>query len=169
MSAIEQIRALYGYNEWANGHVLEAASRLDDAGLRQELGASFGSVHGNLTHMLFAQKLWLSRWTGERSLSPSGETDLAALGHDLAASSEALRAYVAALSEEELGSELAYTDTQGSRQRATLWHTLLQVANHGTHHRAETALLLTALGHPPRQLDFMFFQLENAGGPPRLT
>jgi uncharacterized damage-inducible protein DinB len=46
---------------------------------------------------------------------------------------------------------------------------MLHLVNHGTHHRAETALLLTALGKPPRQLDYVFYELEREGGPPRLA
>lgn len=30
-------------------------------------------------------------------------------------------------------------------------------------------MLLTSLGHAPRQLDYIFFELERAGAPPRLT
>jgi uncharacterized damage-inducible protein DinB len=169
MNAIDQIRALYEYNEWANGHVLAAARRADTDDLQRELGASFGSVQGNLTHMLFAQRLWLSRWTGEPAPTPSSDDSFETLGRDLAASDAALCAYVDALPDADLNRHLDYTDTQGNRQRATLWHALLHVANHGTHHRAEVALLLTALGQPPRQLDFAFFVLEKAGAPPRLT
>ena len=62
-----------------------------------------------------------------------------------------------------------YRDTRGERQEVALWKAMLQIANHGTHHRAETALLLTALGKPPRQLDYVFFELERAGGKARLT
>ena len=62
-----------------------------------------------------------------------------------------------------------YRDTRGERQEVALWKAMLQVANHGTHHRAETALLLTALGKAPRQLDYGFYELERAGAPPRLT
>lgn len=29
-------------------------------------------------------------------------------------------------------------------------------------------MLLTSLGKPPRQLDYIFFELERAGGRPRL-
>ena len=45
---------------------------------------------------------------------------------------------------------------------------MLHVVNHGTHHRAEAAMLLTSLGHGPRQLDYVFYEIELAGGEPRL-
>lgn len=30
MSGLAQIKALYAYNEWADGHVMDAASKLTD-------------------------------------------------------------------------------------------------------------------------------------------
>ena len=73
------------------------------------------------------------------------------------------------MDEDDLSRVLSYVDTQGHAQQHELGPALLHLVNHGTHHRAETALLLTSLGHAPRQLDYLFFELERAGGPPRLT
>jgi uncharacterized damage-inducible protein DinB len=169
MNGLEQIRALCAYNQWANGHVLDAAARLDAEDFARDLGASFGSVRGNLAHIAGAQDLWLSRWTNAAPAAISSEESMETLRRELEQSDVAVRAFVDALTEEELGRQLSYTDTKGNRRQAILWQTLLHVANHGTHHRAEAALLLTALGQPPRQLDFVFFELERAGAPPRLT
>jgi uncharacterized damage-inducible protein DinB len=168
MSGLEQLRALYAYNEWANKHVLDAAAQLDAEDFARDLGASFGSVQGNLSHMLGAQTLWLSRWIGATPTTATGDS-IDALRGGLELVDGALRSFIDGLSDDDLQRSLPYTDTRGEKQQAILWHTLLHVANHGTHHRAEVALLLTALGRPPRQLDFVFFQLELAGGAPRLT
>ena len=64
MQAVEQVRSLYAYNAWANSQVLDAAAALSEDERSSELGASFGSVEGNLWHLLSAQSVWLSRWTG---------------------------------------------------------------------------------------------------------
>jgi uncharacterized damage-inducible protein DinB len=171
MSGLDQIRAVYGYNEWANGHVLDAASSLSEDDLARELGASFDSVAGNLSHIVFAQALWLSRWRGEPFVPPPGPERgraLDTLRESFAASHDGLRAFVSSLTEDGLSREFSYVDTQGQRQRRVLWQAMLQVANHGTHHRAETAMALTTLGHPPRQLDYIFYEIERAGGAPRL-
>jgi uncharacterized damage-inducible protein DinB len=172
MDALEPLRTLYDYNVWADDHVLDAAAALTKDELSREMGASFGSVRGNLEHIALAQALWLSRWTGERPQALDqlgGEPDLDALRAALAALHGSERAFVAGLSSADLIRELAYVDTQGNPQRRPLWQSLLQVVNHGTHHRAEIALVLTSFGKPPRQLDYLFFEIERAGGAPRLT
>lgn len=172
MSGLEQIRALFAYNEWANGHVLDAASQVDEDALARKLGASFDSIAGNLTHAVGAQNIWLSRWTNR----PLAQAPPHAAGHIIESlrraydeSHAGLRAFLESLNEAGLERSFDYVDTQGNAQSRVLWQTMLHTVNHGTHHRAETAMMLTELGKPPRQLDYLFYELERAGGPPRLS
>jgi uncharacterized damage-inducible protein DinB len=172
VSALGLIRALYGYNEWATGHVLDAASPLSEDELDRKLGASFDSVRGNLSHVAGAQIIWLSRWTGTKSDALPllrGQAPFADVRKAFDTSHRELREFVTTLTDEALEGTARYRDTRGENQHNVLWKLMLQVANHGTHHRAETALLLTALGHAPRQLDYVFYEIERAGGAPRLS
>jgi uncharacterized damage-inducible protein DinB len=97
------------------------------------------------------------------------DTGIAALRQAYEASHARLRTLVESLADESLDRVFEDVDTQGNAQRGLLGITMLHVVNHGTHHRAETAMMLTMLGKPPRQLDYGFFELERAGRPPRLT
>jgi uncharacterized damage-inducible protein DinB len=172
MSRLDLIRSLYEYNEWANGHVLDTAAQLSDDDLDKKLGASFDSVRGNLTHTVGAQIVWLGRWTGEQSDAFALLRDgapMADLKQAFDISHGALHSFVESLSEGALEGRVPYKDSRREEQEGPLWRLMLQVANHGTHHRAETALILTALGTPPRQLDYLFFEIERAGGTPRLV
>jgi uncharacterized damage-inducible protein DinB len=172
VSGLTQVRALYDYSAWADGHVLDAAARVSEEDLARDLGASFGSVEGNLRHVLSAQNTWLARWT-QTAPAPGPElppgSAVASLRRAYEDSHAAVRRYLSALSEGDLAGELRYTDMRGNDQNPILWKVLLHVANHGTHHRAESAMLLTSLGSAPRQLDYVFFEIERAGGAPRLT
>ena len=170
MADLTYIQSLYGYNAWANGHLLDAAASLSQADLAKELGASFGSVEGNLLHVLWAQGTWLQRFAGgdDPDVPRSGAgTDT--IREAYTTSNDALRDYVGSLRETDLANTLSYTDTLGNSYAPPLWQPLVHLVNHGTHHRAECAMLLTSLGSPPRQLDYIFFELERAGAPPRLT
>lgn len=171
-SGLRQIRALVAYNAWANGHILDAASGLSQDELERKLRASFDSVQGNLWHVLSAQTVWLQRFTGvPTGQLPPAEPGLTleAIGKAYEDSQRAYGEFVESLTDDDLDRAFSYTDTQGVAQERVLWQTMLHVVNHGTHHRAETAMLLTSLGHPPRQLDYVFYEIELAGGAPRLT
>ena len=54
MSAPDYLHNLYAYNEWANRRVLDAASRVEDARLRQDIGAGSGSMLDALRHTVGA-------------------------------------------------------------------------------------------------------------------
>jgi uncharacterized damage-inducible protein DinB len=165
MSALEQIRALYGYNEWANNHILQAASGLSEEELGRDMGASFGSVQGNLAHTLDVQVLWLARWTGTARVEmpePEEGQRLGAIREAYATSHETLQRFVGSLGEGDIARVISYVDIRGNAQERPLWQVMLHLVNHGTHHRAETAMLLTSLGKPLRQLDYVYFELERA-------
>ena len=165
MGALQQIQALYEYNEWANDHVLEAASGLSEEELDRKLGASFESVQGNLAHTLGAQVVWLARWTGSgRAKMPELDEvrTLDAIIEGYASSHEELRRFVGSLGEGDIARAISYVDTRGNAYERPLGPLMTHVVNHGTHHRAETAMALTALGKPPRQLDYLYFELERA-------
>ena len=165
MTALEQIRSLYEYNEWANNHILDASSELGEEELRRSQGASFDSIRGNVAHTVGAQIIWLGRWSGERSEALAllgGDPSLDDIRRSYEMSHDELRRFVESLNEKELGRTVPYRDRQGTLREMVLWKSMLTVVNHGTHHRAETAMALTALGKPPGQLDYVFFELERA-------
>src|SRR6185369_8444767 len=60
-----------GYNRWMNSRIYTAAARLSDAERKRDLGAFFKSIHGTLNHLLLADRVWLGRFTGDRTLSQS--------------------------------------------------------------------------------------------------
>jgi len=165
MTALEQIRSLYEYNEWADNHILDASSELSEEELKRSQGASFDSIRGNLAHTVGAQIIWLGRWSGQKSealaLLGSGP-GLEPVRRAYEMSHDEQKRFVESLDEQELGRTVPYRDSQGNEQEGVLWKLMIQVVNHGTHHRAETAMALTALGKPPRQLDYLFFEQERA-------
>ena len=164
MSKLEMIRSLYDYNEWANNHVLEAASRLSEDELSRKQGASFESVEGNLAHIVGAQVVWLSRWTSGSNPQPVAEFQkmrgLPAVRSMFERSHAGLRAFLESLTEQRLGEVLAYRDSRGNPYERVMWQLMTHVVNHGTHHRAETAMAMAALGKPMRELDYVFFEIE---------
>ncbi len=167
MSKLDLISALYEYNEWANNHVLDAAARLTGEEFSRKQGASFESVEGNLAHIVGAQIIWLQRWTGGSNPKPVLEFQqmrgLPSIREAFEKSHSELRSFLASLTEERLEQVLAYRDSAGNPYERVMWQLLTHVVNHGTHHRAETAMAMGLLGKPMRELDYSYFELERAG------
>jgi uncharacterized damage-inducible protein DinB len=74
-----------------------------------------------------------------------------------------LSSFIESLSDERLERALTYRDSAGNPYERVLWQLMVHVVNHGTHHRAETAMAMAGLGKPMRELDYSYFELERAG------
>ncbi len=156
------ITLLFDYNDWANERILSAAAGLsDDQYTAVTPGLSHGSVRATLVHALAAERIWRQRCL--EGLSPTTllrEADcptFAALRALWAEEEAARRAGLARLSDEALGGRIAYRTTGGTPQENTLWQLLVHLVNHGTQHRAEAAVALTAFGHSPGDVDLIVY------------
>jgi uncharacterized damage-inducible protein DinB len=151
---------LYDYAVWANDRVLAAAERLTPEQWTQSLGHSFDSVHATMVHVLSSEHLWLTRWQGvslRERIRPGQLPDVAAVRARWAEVARDLRAFLATAEWERV---IGYTTLDGQPSAYPLWQMYLQVINHGTHHRAEAASMLTALGQAPEPLDLIIFFRE---------
>jgi uncharacterized damage-inducible protein DinB len=50
-----------------------------------------------------------------------------------------------------------YQDMRGNTWTNPIWHLVLHVVNHGTHHRGQAAGFLRAMGHVPPVLDLIAY------------
>jgi uncharacterized damage-inducible protein DinB len=163
MSKLELIRDFYEYNEWANRHLLKVAAGLGDDNVVYSPGASLAGVVSTMAHVAAAQINWLERWRGGVNRISTAELASAMWALDdvrapFDRSHAGLREYIASLTDADLDRPLAYKDSRGTANERPLWQLMTHVANHGTYHRGEAAAALTALGHSPGDLDFVFWE-----------
>jgi uncharacterized damage-inducible protein DinB len=118
-----------------------------------------------LVHSLAAEVAWRRRWQGDSPTALLNEADLptfAALAERWEQEAQALSAFVASLTDEDLHRTVRYKTTKGAPMENILWHLMAHVVNHGTQHRSEAAMLLTGYGHSPGDLDLIVFFREGA-------
>jgi uncharacterized damage-inducible protein DinB len=159
---LHNIRTLYEYHYWATARLLDTVARApEDAFLNASLGMA--NLRDTLVHTMSAEWNWRSRWQGvspTQMLDPAGFPTLAALRERWQTEERQMRAFLSELTDERLQQRIAYNTTDGTPYSNLLWIMMLQVANHGTQHRSELALLLTELGHSPGNLDFIVYVRE---------
>jgi uncharacterized damage-inducible protein DinB len=160
---IQDILTLYDYNYWANDRILGAAAKISP----EQWGATstfpYGSLHSTLLHMIDTEFGWRMRCqynqaTPELSVADLPGLDVLKLRWD--EEETAMRAYLAAMHDDDLEALVRYTTDSGEKRERVLWHCLLHVVNHGTQHRSEAAALLTEYGSSPGDLDFTVFLNE---------
>jgi len=161
------VRTLARYNAWQSESLLTAASALDDAARRQDRGAFFGSIHGTLCHLLWADRMWLSRFAGtpKPTLRIHESAALVADWTDLVAQRRAFDGTIATwareLSPEWLAGDQVWfsgaTQREMRKPRALL---VVHLFNHQTHHRGQVHAMLTAAGARPDDTDLMLLEPE---------
>jgi len=65
--------------------------------------------------------------------------------------------FINELDEMQLNESIKYTGLSGKEYEKILWQILLQLINHGTHHRSEIATKLTELGNSAGDFDFIIY------------
>lgn len=158
---IDDLNTLYDYNYWARDQILDAATNLPDQLITAPTALYYGSLLGNMIHILNAEWIWRLRC--QEGLSPTsfslGEkiTDLESL--ELASKEEEalMRAFLASMQDKDLSKPVYYKRMKGQEQMNLLWHILVHIVNHGTQHRAEGAAALTEYGQSPGDIDFIIY------------
>jgi uncharacterized damage-inducible protein DinB len=162
---LQAIRELYAYTRWADERILAAATALPSAELDRDLGGSFGGVLGTMTHVMWADWVWLERWKGA---SPGGPPDDVATLDEVRARWTAIRderdEFLRALDEEALERVIAYRNTRGEAFEGVLWRLLLHAVNHATYHRGQILTYLRQLGRPGVATDLVAWQRQVAAG-----
>ena len=156
----EAVQTLYRYNTWANLRILDTAAHLSREQIVTACGASFDSVRDTLVHTMSGQWIYLERWQGRSpsaGLDPRDSPDVASIRARWDGIERETQAFVARLSEPDLGRVIEYTNTKGERWAYPLWQQMIHQVNHATQHRSEAAVMLTQFGFSPGWLDFLYF------------
>ena len=156
----DDIRLLFAYNAWANNRIFDALARLPEEDYRRDLKSSHGGIHGALTHIVGAEKVWFSRWTGKTEAALLKPVEVQSL-QDLRAIWEKVAAgtakYAGRLTEEMMEEDFEYTNTRGERFKHPLLHSLLHVVNHSSYHRGQITSMMRQVGTEPVNTDLIMF------------
>lgn len=150
------------YNAWMNAKLYDAAATLSPQDLALDRGAFFGSIIGTLNHIVVGDTVWLKRFASHPAQPATLEVvrllptpaalnellfaDLAALRQRRSLLDEAISAWAAALTADDLARPLHYTNMAGVAQSKPLDSLLLHFFNHQTHHRGQATTLLAQAG-----------------------
>ena len=81
---VGDIQTLYGYHYWANGRILDTATRITPAQFVAPAPVPWISLRGTLVHLIWVEHAWLARWEGETPIQRVHDDDRATLAGVLA-------------------------------------------------------------------------------------
>ena len=162
---LPDILTLYDYNYWATHRILAASAQVSADQFVAPTAHCFGTLRGTLVHTLGGELAWRMLYQ-QGTLAYFGllaEADFPTvdrLVQQWQAEEQAMRGYLAGLTDADLVDSIRYTTLEGDHRVRLLWHCLFHVVNHGTQHRSEAAAILTGYGYSPGELDFTAFLNE---------
>jgi uncharacterized damage-inducible protein DinB len=154
------VRTMAAYNAEMNRRIHAAARRLPETERRLPRGAFWGSIHGTLCHLLWGDRIWMSRFDGwdkptvSQKDSPTliddfGELESARIDADARISSWAER-----VSEEWLAQAQVWFSLSVNRElRQPRSLLVTHFFNHQTHHRGQAHAMITACGEKTGDTD----------------
>jgi len=154
----ETAQELQKYNTWANMRLLDAVACLDAEQFTRALGGSFPSAQTTLTHMIWAEWVWLERWhdrSPKELFAPEEFPSVADLRVRWSPIQAGQQALVAALTPERLQRVGRYTNRKGETWEYALWRQIHHLFNHSTYHRGQVTNMLRLLGAEPSPTDFL--------------
>jgi uncharacterized damage-inducible protein DinB len=160
MDILTHYSAMARYNRWMNESLYTHAAALTDEQRKRDVGAFFGSLFSTLDHILFADKVWLSRFGACAPPKPQFpknrlHDDFDALLADRRATDDAVDHFVASLTVDAIDQEMSYANLRGDPWAHPKWWAVSHFLNHGVHHRGQATTILMQLGVDPGVTDLL--------------
>jgi uncharacterized damage-inducible protein DinB len=154
------VETMAAYNAEMNRRLYGAAQRLSDHERRLPRGAFWESIHGTLCHILWGDRMWMSRFDGWEKPAVAIK-DSATLFADFdelqkarVEADEKISAWAARVSESWLaGDQIWFSAAAGREMRAQRGFLVTHFFNHQTHHRGQAHALITAAGEKTGDTD----------------
>jgi uncharacterized damage-inducible protein DinB len=142
------------YNAWQNNQLMDVVKVMDQVELDLDRGAFFGSIQATLSHVLWADTLWMSRL--DAGSAPPDCSGAQALGRwpdktgwatDRFRMDGRIRIWADGLRHVDLSGTLTWTYSYEDKQvTEPLGFAITHFFNHQTHHRGQVHAMLSAAG-----------------------
>ena len=148
------VRMMARYNAWQNRQLSPIVEVMDEAELTADRGAFFGSIFATLNHLLWADRMWMSRFSRGVDAPEGGITGSVEITPTIDVwSAERFRLdgriklWAEDLNTVALRGDLSwYSGAAGREVRKRLALCVTHFFNHQTHHRGQIHAMLTASG-----------------------
>lgn len=150
----EYCRMMARYNAWQNRQLLQALERVPLDVLREDQGAFFGSILGTLNHLLWGDRIWMSRFDSSVEKPGGGIPQSADLCPTIAAWGGArfyldgkISFWAQSLKSVQLLGRLEwYSGAVKAQISKPVAACVAHMFNHQTHHRGQVHAMMTRAG-----------------------
>jgi len=156
------VRTMATYNAAMNARLYDAAARLSDDVRRADRGAFWRSVHGTLSHLVWADHIWMSRFDGWEKPSVV-QKESGGMFADFEGLRAARQEADARIKDWASRVDAAWTSgnitwksgTSGMEMTMPAGYLVMHFFNHQTHHRGQAHALITGAGEKTGDTDLL--------------
>jgi uncharacterized damage-inducible protein DinB len=151
---------LFNFNRWANNKIIDLSRTIDNELFTHQIRSSYPSIRDTLTHILWAEKLWLRRWQGESpkfSFNPGDFPTINAIRTEWQDIEKSQLIFMESLRERDINRKISYENQKGELWEYPLWQMMCHDFNHSTYHRGQIATVFRQLDFPPVTTDFLVY------------
>ncbi|MFJ9464020.1 DinB family protein [Viridibacillus arvi] len=151
---MKTIQKMYEHLNWANQRILETL---------QSIGDENQDVFRLFSHILLAEKVWITRLQGLDSSMDSSrlpiwsDVDIEVCTELVIQNEESLTTFLTNLANTDLDKLISYTNSKGKEFKNSVRDVLTHIALHGQYHRGQINSRLRAEGIEPVNIDFITF------------
>lgn len=163
------VQTMARYNAWQNRSLFGAADGLANSERLEDRGAFFGSIHATLSHLLWGDRIWMSRFSdidppqGGIAESKDLYRDWGDLHVARGQLDHVIVGWANDVSRDWLSGELTWFSGAAEREvTRPVAQLVMHFFNHQTHHRGQVHAMLTAAG--ARSDDTDLFMMPDSPG-----
>lgn len=145
----EYFVTLFDYDRFTNLLIVDQIINIEDSVKPVKL----------MAHLLSAQQIWLGRCLGEPCISGSAwpEWSLDVITEMVYYNHKDWLSFIDTLTADDFDRHVTYSNSKGDKFSNRIIDILIQVINHGTHHRAQIGQFLKVDGEKLPQTDFIYY------------
>jgi uncharacterized damage-inducible protein DinB len=161
--SVRVIQDFFAYADWAQARVLNAAASLSDEQLDRPFDMGCGSLRKTLVHICDAERWWQENWTRgphDTFPIPRPAIPVTAIREEMTAVEQSRNKHLSQMRDDDLQRDVKAQPRPDYIASFPIGQTMLQLCNHGTHHRAQALNMLRHLGAPATRMDYLVMMKE---------
>lgn len=160
----ELFQTLFAYNRWVNSKILELSMSLPNSALDEATNHSHNTLRELLFHIVRAEWIWRNLVEhADIAAHPPQLRDFHSLALVISfweIENENIRIFLDSQNDQSLNEIVTIKNPRGGEEHLSRGQMLMHLLLHSMQHRSEVAAILTAHGHSPGDIDFIFFLIQ---------
>ncbi len=151
------------YQHWANEVLFSSLDHLQADVIGSDQGLFFNSIHHTVDHLLLVSQSWLSRLQGEQlavNYKIINNPDWRELKMAMRRETRKLQGWLEAQPVEFFDRQIGFVASDGKPRNIWVRDALTHLFTHYAHHRGQISAVVTRLGAPCAEMDFVYYRRE---------